>query len=105
MIDAARPRLTDLAEIARRAMQEHGLDPDMPPEVQQELAAIPGPATDADPSIRDLRRLPWCSIDDDDSRDLAQLTLARHGAGHSRAAGTSQSDPLLVAIADGGALV
>jgi exoribonuclease-2 len=68
MIDPPRPRLADLAEIARQAMREHGLDPDMPPDVTRELAEIAGPTDDPDPAIRDLRGLPWCSIDDDDSR-------------------------------------
>src|ERR1700688_1190332 len=30
-------------------------------------------------AIRDLRELPWCSIDNDDSRDLDQLTVAEGG--------------------------
>ena len=98
MIDAAQPRLTDLAEIARQAMREHGLEPDIPPEVLREVAAIAGPAQDDDPSIRDLRDLPWASIDDDDSRDLDQLTVARPADEDGRVS-------ILVAIADVDALV
>src|SRR3954451_18596691 len=101
MIDSARPRLTDLAEIAREAMRDHGLDPDVPPEVTQALAEIAGPATDAGPAIRDLRDLPWASIDDDDSRDLDQLTVAQPGA----QPGTGDTVTILVAIADVDALV
>ena len=97
MLDTGQPRLADLAEIARRAMIQHGLDPDVPPEATRQLAEIAGPADDDDPSIRDLRALPWCSIDDDDSRDLDQLTVAR--------AGQDGSATILVAIADVDALV
>jgi exoribonuclease-2 len=97
MIDPARPRLEDLAEMARQAMRQHGLDPELPPEVLRQLAEIPGPAEDTDPSIRDLRDLLWASIDDDDSRDLDQLTVARAGDG----GGVT----ILVAIADVDALV
>ena len=64
-----------LQVIARRAMTERGLVPDFPPEVLTEtktLAAAPCHG----PSIRDLRGLLWCSIDNDDSRDLDQLTVA-----------------------------
>ena len=69
-----------LAAIARQAMIERGLEPDFPPAAQQELAAIRGPAgaTDAAPDLRD--RL-WASIDNDDSRDLDQLTVAESLAG------------------------
>ncbi|MCC7370891.1 MAG: RNB domain-containing ribonuclease [Chloroflexi bacterium] len=97
MIDPGHPRLSELAEIARRAMLDHGLDPDLPPAVLEAVAAIPGPATDADPAIRDLRALPWCSIDDDDSEDLDQLTVAR--------AEDDGAVTVLVAIADVDALV
>jgi exoribonuclease-2 len=42
--------------------------------------------------VRDLRGLPWCSIDNDDSRDLDQLTVAQPAA-----AGATR---ILVAVAD-----
>lgn len=108
MIDPGQPRLADLAEIARRAMRQYGLDPDVPPEATRELAEITGPADDADPTIKDLRALPWCSIDDDDSRDLDQLTVTRTGAGGAAGDGPTGTDgtvTILVAIADVDALV
>ena len=46
---------------------------------------------------KDLRHLPWCSIDNDDSRDLDQLTVSQPGPG--------DTTRILVAIADVGALV
>ena len=65
----------DLVRIATEAMAERGLRPEFPADVEPELSAIPGPAKDDDPRIRDLTALPWCSIDNDDSRDLDQLTV------------------------------
>lgn len=65
---------SDLVRIAIEAMTERGLEPEFPAAVRQELAALTGPGRDADPRIRDLRALPWCSIDNDDSLDLDQLT-------------------------------
>lgn len=82
----------DLQAIAYRAMLERGLEPDFSPECIAELRAVsrePGPT---DPALRDLRSLPWCSIDNDDSRDLDQLSVAQD----SPAGGTR----ILVAIAD-----
>src|ERR1019366_399533 len=64
-----------LAAIARQAMIDGGLEPDFPAAAQQELAAIVGPAT-APAGLRDLRDRLWASIDNDDSRDLDQLTVA-----------------------------
>ena len=69
-----------LTAIARQAMIERGLEPDFPPAVQQELAAIGG-AAGATSDIRDLRNCLWASIDNDDSRDLDQLTVAESLAG------------------------
>ena len=65
-----------LQRIARRVMLERGLAPDFPPEALRELDGIHGPATRAEAATRDLRNLLWCSIDNDDSRDLDQLTVA-----------------------------
>jgi len=65
-----------LRRIAIRVMQERGLAPDFSPAAAAELAAIRGPAVGPPASTRDLRGLAWCSIDNDDSRDLDQLTVA-----------------------------
>lgn len=65
-----------LRAIARRAMRERGLEPDPSPAAEAEAREIGGPSTESDASIRDLRGLLWCSIDNDDSRDLDQLTVA-----------------------------
>jgi exoribonuclease-2 len=71
---------TTLAAIARRAMLDQGLEPDFPSAAQQELAAMTGPAGPV-PGLRDLRDRLWASIDNDDSRDLDQLTAAESLAG------------------------
>ncbi len=66
-----------LRRIARRAMIDRGFLPDFAPQVRDELAALkPAPVQTG---LRDLRELPWCSIDNDESRDLDQLTVAREG--------------------------
>jgi VacB/RNase II family 3'-5' exoribonuclease len=94
--DDRKPRSV-LMEIARRAMLARGLAPDFPPAAILELAAIHGPATNSAASARDLRNLLWCSIDNDDSRDLDQLSVAE--------ALPNGSVKLLVAIADVDSLV
>jgi exoribonuclease-2 len=86
-----------LQRIAHRAMLDRGLAPDFPPQALAELDAIRGPATQDDGSVRDLRNLLWCSIDNDDSRDLDQLTVAE-----VLSDGTTK---VLVAIADVDAVV
>src|SRR6185503_980146 len=63
-----------LRGIARRAMTEAGLEPDFSNAAQGEAAAITAPARD--PGLRDERALLWFSIDNDDSRDLDQLSVA-----------------------------
>ena len=70
-------RRADLVRIATEAMTERGLEPEFPEAVAQQLAAIDGPGgtdREVDARIQDLTALPWCSIDNDDSRDLDQLT-------------------------------
>ena len=86
-----------LQGIAHRAMLEQGLVPDFPAPALAELDGIRGPATRAEAATRDLRDLLWCSIDNDDSRDLDQLTVAQ--------AMTGGATKLLVAIADVDAVV
>jgi VacB/RNase II family 3'-5' exoribonuclease len=65
-----------LQRIAHRVMLEKGLAPDFSTKALAELDAIHGPATATDKATHDLRNLLWCSIDNDDSRDLDQLTVA-----------------------------
>jgi len=71
----------ELTAIARRAMREHGLEPDFPPAALAQLRAIGGPAAATGAELRDLRALRWCSIDNDESRDLDQLSVAEVLAG------------------------
>ena len=92
----SRPRI-DLVRIATEAMSNRGLEPAFPPGVAQQLASINGPGKDNDPRIRDLTALPWCSLDNDDSLDLDQLTACEVlGGGAIK---------ILVAVADVDALV
>src|SRR5262252_3847772 len=88
---------SDLIEIARQAMVDRDLLPDFSPQVEKELSAIPGPMPVSGGSIRDLRSLLWCSIDNDDSRDLDQLTVSQELAGGAV--------KIFVAVADVDALV
>jgi exoribonuclease II len=89
--------LNDLRAIAHKAMTDRGLEPDFPPDALKQLHGIQGPAREADHAIRDLRTLLWCSIDNDTSMDLDQLTAAE-----TLPAGGVK---VLVAIADVDALV
>jgi VacB/RNase II family 3'-5' exoribonuclease len=86
-----------LKPIARRAMIQRGLLPDFSPAVLAETAAVVSAAAETDPAIRDLRGLLWCSIDNDESRDLDQLSVAEPMAG-----GTVM---IRVAVADVDAIV
>jgi len=86
-----------LRRIAHDAMEERGLLPEFTSAVIRETNALAGPATAQGTEIIDLRALPWASIDNDDSRDLDQLTVARN-AEHDGVT-------ILVAIADVDALV
>ena len=94
---SARQQRSILQRIAHRVMLARGLLPDFSPDALAELEGIHGPATPAAESTRDLRNLIWCSIDNDDSRDLDQLTFAEAMSG-----GVAK---ILVAIADVDAVV
>jgi len=66
-----------LQRIAHMAMIQRGLLPDFSPGAMSELARIQGPANSDGGPVRDVRNLLWASIDNDDSRDLDQLTAAQ----------------------------
>jgi len=84
-----------LEKIARDTMHERGLLTDFPAAVISELQCIKGPASGD--GLKDLRALAWCSIDNDDSRDLDQLSVA--------VPGDDGNVKILVALADVDALV
>lgn len=64
----------DLVQLARDAMRERGLEPEFPADALAQLDdLLPPRAADG---LVDRRDLAWCSIDNDDSRDLDQLTVA-----------------------------
>jgi VacB/RNase II family 3'-5' exoribonuclease len=81
-----------LQHIAHRAMLERGLLPDFSAEVRAELKHILESAVPADGKVRGRSDPLWCSIDNDDSRDLDQLTAAE--------AMTGDDVKILVAVAD-----
>lgn len=88
-----------LAEIAHRAMTGRDFWPDFDHDSLAQVANIAGvpPGPPQPGGIRDLRDLLWCSIDNDDTRDMDQLSVASdEGDGRIR---------ILVAIADVDAFV
>jgi exoribonuclease-2 len=78
----------DLVAAARREMVERGFEPDMPATAVQQAQSM---RPHAEPGLKDLTRLLWSSIDNDDSRDLDQIECAERNGEGIRA---------LVAIAD-----
>ena len=84
----------ELERIARNAMIAHGLEPDFPAGARAQLARMGEPDGTG---LKDLRALPWSSIDNDESRDLDQLEVCVDDRG--------QPPRVLIAIADVDALV
>jgi exoribonuclease-2 len=78
-------------------MQTYGFLPDFSPEVLGELESVHIADRLGQPPGMDLRHLPWASIDNDDSLDLDQLTVAE--------ALTDARVKVLVAVADVATLV
>jgi VacB/RNase II family 3'-5' exoribonuclease len=60
-----------MVQVARRVLQENGFEPDFPPGLEATI-----PTKDPVEAARDMRDLPWSSIDNDDSRDLDQVEVA-----------------------------
>jgi exoribonuclease-2 len=81
-----------LRAIAFQAMRERGLEPEIPQDAIAQANALKGAPTTTEEPTRDLRTLLWCSIDNDDSRDLDQLSVA--------AAQPGGDVKVMVAIAD-----
>lgn len=77
MIDTNdRQHRSRLQRIARRAMLERGLLPDFSAPAIAQLNEIHGHIPAVEETVQDLRSVLWCSIDNDDSNDLDQLTVA-----------------------------
>ena len=89
--------MNPLKSIARRIMIQRNLLPDFSPAVLAEVQAQAGLQQDHGPTVRDLRELLWASIDNDDSRDLDQLSVSE-----AMPDGTVK---ILVAVADVDAVV
>jgi len=82
----------NLHQIAVEAMRTRGLLPAFAPQALQEAEDARQAKPERNSTIRDLRHLSWFSIDNDDTRDLDQLSVAEPLAnGMTR---------LLVAVAD-----
>src|SRR4030065_2263252 len=92
-----------LQSIAHRVMLERGLLPEFSSAALAELSRLQSPImkngapAGNESQIRDLRDLLWASVDNDDSRDLDQLTVAE--------ARPADKVKILVAIADVDAVV
>ena len=87
----------DLHQIAVEAMRSRGLLPDFAPQALQEAAAAAQTRPESNGAIRDLRKLTWFSIDNDDTLDLDQLSVVE--------ALPDAATRLLVAVADVDAMV
>ena len=70
-----------LLRIARKAMVEQGLEPDFTPAALAEADRATVASDGLGGDLRDQRDLLWCSIDNNDSRDLDQLTVAEPMSG------------------------
>ena len=81
-----------LQKIARNAMLDKGFLVDFPASAIAALSGLQEKAIKITDPLRDLRGLSWCSIDNDDSEDLDQLSVA--------IAMPSGGVKILIAIAD-----
>jgi exoribonuclease-2 len=95
MPSAHNPSSIDLSLLAYDAMLKRGLQPEFSAAAIEQTQRLSGPAQDE--AIRDLRHLLWCSIDNDESLDLDQLTVSERLSG--------SSVRIHVAVADVDALV
>ena len=66
----------DLQRVAHRALYDRGLLGEFDALALEQLDGIRGPSEENGADIRDMRGLPWCSIDNDESKDLDKLSAA-----------------------------
>jgi exoribonuclease-2 len=90
-------RTYNLAQLAREAMATHGFEADFPEMAIEQAEALREPVKNSSDGFEDLTSLPWCSIDNDDSRDLDQVSVSEDLSG-----GWTK---VLVGVADVDALV
>ena len=75
------PTTPSLFSAAEEAMRQNGFEPDFSPAVMREVGSLDDPSNDPLPvDARDLRSLPWSSIDNRESRDLDQIEVAERQA-------------------------
>ncbi len=67
----------ELSELAVAAMQERDLRTEFSAATLRQVDGINAPGTSNDADVHDLRALLWCSIDNDDSLDLDQLSVCQ----------------------------
>src|ERR1700694_716010 len=71
------PPTQTLRSAAVAAMVKNGFEPDFSAAVMSEVRSLHEPSDDPLPAgVRDLRGLPWSSIDNRESRDLDQIEVA-----------------------------
>jgi exoribonuclease-2 len=71
------PQTQTLRSAAVAAMVKNGFEPEFSPAVMSEIRSLDDPSDDPlPPGVRDLRGLPWSSIDNRESRDLDQIEVA-----------------------------
>src|SRR5580692_1582928 len=86
-----------LQRIAWQAMQDRGFLTDFPAAAMSGIGNMQEAVIQPGGGVRDCRALAWCSIDNDDSEDLDQLSVAVSVPGGAT--------KILIAIADVDALV
>src|SRR5262245_60071871 len=67
----------DLIRLAEQAMQDHDFLTEFSPEVQKEVNQISLPTTYNLKDVQDLRKNLWFSIDNEETKDIDQLTYAK----------------------------
>jgi len=78
------PPAQSLRTAAAAAMRQHGFEPDFSAAVLREVGLLDDPSNDPLPrEVRDLRALPWSSVDNRESRDLDQIEVAERLADDS----------------------